>query len=796
MSSPTSPASSLSSSALEAWQLHILSVLLPLSTAITGIGTIYYAVRLIIIPTDRTLINTSNFILILAYCLGFGVGWLALRLGKIRFAITCMLITGGLGFFLAVVGRPFLYGLDLIGLIQFLVFGAVLVLVAIFAGPRLLVGATALINITTIICVLIAAPLHPSVDIIRISGLSPSLILAVLIFFEWIIAAFLIAQRVAYQQAIQDLRAAYDQARRLDDLKDQFIAHINHELRNPVMTLRGAVEYLLVAREHMSDAEQEETLQRALRTGDSLTQLLERILDIRTIEGEEILAPRPVLVSQALSDALALINPLDGRIAEREFRVTIPADLAVAGDLVRVQQILANLLSNALKYTPDSAPIEVAARIVNAAGRVERRPAVWPMQGRTQGHTQEMIEISVRDYGPGIPPDQLLLLFRRFVRLPRDLGTSISGSGLGLYLCRLFAEAMGGEIWAESTGVPGEGTTFHLRLPRASADSPTSGVLAVAAATLASQAAPRLQPTRVIVSGELVTPIAALVQPLVDLAVVSQGATAAPYLIPNDLGESQRLDFQHFVMREAFQGNHLAPIGQPCHILDVATGTGRWAVELAREFPDAEVVGIDIVQPTAAYAEPDLPAPANYHFQLGNVLDGLPFPDHTFDYVHLRFISAGLPIARWPGMVQELARVTMPGGWIELMEAMPMEGGGPAVERLLSLLLGIGRARGMETLKEAQLGTWLREAGCVDVVGRTEPLPFGTTKGRLGHYIALDIFTGIRNVGAGLAKAGGIAPEAFDQLVREADEEVHSGHYQCVLPIYIAYGCLPAESHS
>ncbi len=79
------------------------------------------------------------------------------------------------------------------------------------------------------------------------------------------------------------------------------------------------------------------------------------------------------------------------------------------------------------------------------------------------------VEIRVRDYGLGIPPDQIPLLFNRFVRLPRDLASSVVGSGLGLYLCRVMTESMGGTIRVESSGVEGEGSTFFVRLPLAPA---------------------------------------------------------------------------------------------------------------------------------------------------------------------------------------------------------------------------------------------------------------------------------------------------------------------------------------
>ena len=78
-----------------------------------------------------------------------------------------------------------------------------------------------------------------------------------------------------------------------------------------------------------------------------------------------------------------------------------------------------------------------------------------------------MAEIAVRDYGPGIPPAQIPLLFERFVRLERDIGSPIVGTGLGLALCRAAIEAMGGEIWIERTGVAGEGTTVKFVLPLA-----------------------------------------------------------------------------------------------------------------------------------------------------------------------------------------------------------------------------------------------------------------------------------------------------------------------------------------
>lgn len=75
-----------------------------------------------------------------------------------------------------------------------------------------------------------------------------------------------------------------------------------------------------------------------------------------------------------------------------------------------------------------------------------------------------MVEITIRDHGYGIPPDKQPLLFNRFVRLERDLASSIPGNGLGLFLCKQLVESMGGRIWLESSGIEGDGTTVHILL--------------------------------------------------------------------------------------------------------------------------------------------------------------------------------------------------------------------------------------------------------------------------------------------------------------------------------------------
>jgi signal transduction histidine kinase len=127
---------------------------------------------------------------------------------------------------------------------------------------------------------------------------------------------------------------------------------------------------------------------------------------------------------------------------QRKVLVSLPIRVTVRADPVRLRQILCNLCSNALKYSPKGSPITITCAL-------------------DRGH----VIIKVTDRGKGIPPQDQAHLFQRFVRLPQDLISSTHGSGLGLYISRRLIEAMQGRIWVESSGQPGEGSTFALQLP-------------------------------------------------------------------------------------------------------------------------------------------------------------------------------------------------------------------------------------------------------------------------------------------------------------------------------------------
>jgi SAM-dependent methyltransferase len=207
------------------------------------------------------------------------------------------------------------------------------------------------------------------------------------------------------------------------------------------------------------------------------------------------------------------------------------------------------------------------------------------------------------------------------------------------------------------------------------------------------------------------------------------------YLLPRHPAEVDRLDVQHYAMRDALGANYLAPLAHPALILDVGCGTGQWAFELCSQFPDAMVAGLDL--------EPSKPKqPANYRFVRGNVLSGLPFGDDRFDFVHQRLLQSGVPLASWSGVVNELVRVTRPGGWIELVEIEnQVKSGGPATTRLLELLLELAGSRGLDRsgVLFRQLDQYLRDGGLVEVHRRDVDVPLGEWGGRIGSLMASDL---------------------------------------------------------
>jgi len=269
-----------------------------------------------------------------------------------------------------------------------------------------------------------------------------------------------------------------------------------------------------------------------------------------------------------------------------------------------------------------------------------------------------------------------------------------------------------------------------------------------------------------------------------------------PYVLPKDDSEMNRLDFQHYMLRYALKGNFAAPIaasGAPRAILDVGCGTGRWAREMAQTFPDANVVGLDILPPRADTAAdegvaPD-PRPQNYSYVQGNVLEGLPFADASFDFTHQRLLLGALPAARWPGDIQELMRVTRPGGWVELVECGVLEGGGPASENIVRWNIEMCDRRGIDNLIAAKLGRIAQEAGLANVRAQSVALPVGAYGGRVGAMAQADYYTLMSTTRAVIIPMGITSAEEYDTALAGMREDM--AQRNCVWRFYVIFGQRP-----
>jgi len=239
---------------------------------------------------------------------------------------------------------------------------------------------------------------------------------------------------------------AYEEARTANQLKDEFLATLSHELRTPLNAMIGYARMLRTG--VVPPQRQAAALEVIERNGATLAQIVEEVLDVsRIVAGKLRLNVGAVSVPQLIADAVATVTPAaHGKNIQIE--ATVDANAALTGDYDRLQQVLWNLLTNAVKFTPNGGRVHVTAEAVGAD-----------------------VEIVVTDSGRGIDPAFLPHVFERFrqadVRFTREQG----GLGLGLSIARSIVEMHGGTIHAESRG-PGEGATFRVRLP-----SPTAGDL-------------------------------------------------------------------------------------------------------------------------------------------------------------------------------------------------------------------------------------------------------------------------------------------------------------------------------
>ena len=252
-------------------------------------------------------------------------------------------------------------------------------------------------------------------------------------------------QRIADRTA--ELVAATSQAESANRLKSAFLATMSHELRTPLNSITGFTGILLQELPGPVNAEQRKQLGMVRDSARHLLALINDVLDLSKIEAGQLEVRRDPFDAQAsIRKAAALVEPL-ARPKGLDFDVEIAPDIGMlTGDAQRFEQILINLLNNAVKFTERGGVTLTAA--------IESADAGTPV-----------LRVAVADTGIGIKPDDLQALFQPFRQVDSGLTRQHTGTGLGLAICRRLADLLGGTITVESE--PGRGSTFALRLPAA-----------------------------------------------------------------------------------------------------------------------------------------------------------------------------------------------------------------------------------------------------------------------------------------------------------------------------------------
>lgn len=229
-----------------------------------------------------------------------------------------------------------------------------------------------------------------------------------------------------------------------------------------------------------------------------------------------------------------------------------------------------------------------------------------------------------------------------------------------------------------------------------------------------------------------------------------------------------RLDFQHFILRQVLRGNYVAPLQNPRTILEVGGGTERWCYEMAQSFPQTNIIRCDSVETKSVSQD----MPPNYTFVQADLSKGLPFPDGYFDFVHQRLLFFTIPTAAWPQLLRELARVTAVGGWVELVEMPnPGSGLGPYTQQSLQWLNEASQLWGIDMARLHNLDADLRQAGFTHLKGYTLPVPLGRWGGHLGTMMASNITAVHQVIKPMIVGKLGIDPVQFDQHILTEQQE-------------------------
>ena len=228
------------------------------------------------------------------------------------------------------------------------------------------------------------------------------------------------------------------------ETQDDFVSTISHELRTPLTSIKGFADTIIRSGDKLSEENKSKFLKIIKDQADLVTRIVEDLLFISRLDNHQIhLIVRPVDIKRLVDKVCETVSQqAGGRVFVYDFSEDIK-DAKVYADSDRLEQVLINLITNAIKYSPDNSCIKIKTR------PFENNP--------------EKLKISIVDQGVGIPEEQRNLIFNRFSRLDNPLSRQVQGTGLGLYITRSLLLCMDGDVWLERSDESGSTFSFTLR---------------------------------------------------------------------------------------------------------------------------------------------------------------------------------------------------------------------------------------------------------------------------------------------------------------------------------------------
>ena len=238
--------------------------------------------------------------------------------------------------------------------------------------------------------------------------------------------------------------------------KPDLTAAVSHELLSPLTLIKGYTATLLQLGETITEEQRSQYFRGIESAANRLTQLAENFLNASRFEAGHLdLAVESTSLPELLRK---IVSEMQGQMTQHVIKLRLPRSSPLVHiDHKKIEQVMINLLVNAVKYSPQGGDIEVSL------SQIKSQEELVAMYGETSSINHRCLIVAVRDSGIGIPEDQLERIFEKFYRVDNRLTHATSGAGLGLHICKLIVEAHGSHIWAKSN--VGEGSTFSFSLP-------------------------------------------------------------------------------------------------------------------------------------------------------------------------------------------------------------------------------------------------------------------------------------------------------------------------------------------